>query len=66
MPTSSMKTDERFKVVGPDGKPHVGLAHKVMDDVGGIRDQGKLTADGTHSLIANDSEIRPVTFLPVD
>ncbi|CAI8713447.1 MULTISPECIES: type VI secretion system Vgr family protein [Burkholderia] len=66
MPTSSMKTDERFKVVGPDGKPHVGLAHEVLDDAGGIRDQGKLGADGTHSQLANDSEIRPVTFRPVD
>ncbi|WP_176047888.1 type VI secretion system Vgr family protein [Burkholderia sp. BCC1644] len=66
MPSSSMKTDERFKVVSPSGKPYAGLSHKVTDDAGGIRDQGKLAADGTHSLIANDSEIRPVTFRPVD
>ncbi|VWC92778.1 phage-like baseplate assembly protein [Burkholderia lata] len=66
MPTSSMRTDERFKIVGPDGKPHVGLSHNVTDDTGGIRDQGKLAADGTHSLTVNDSEIRPVTFRPVD
>ncbi|WP_269502589.1 DUF2345 domain-containing protein [Burkholderia sp. IMCC1007] len=66
MPTSSMKTNERFKIVGPDGKPHVGLSHNVIDDAGDIRDRGTLAADGTHSLTVNDSEIRPVTFRPVD
>lgn len=66
MPVSAMKTDERFKVVSPSGKPYAGLSHKVTDDAGCVRDQGKLAADGTHSQIASDSNIRPITFRPVD
>lgn len=64
MPASSTKTDEQFAAVGRGGRPRVGIDHKVLDDAGGVLDQGKTAANGTNTQTVRDAEIRPVTFRP--